>query len=133
MRNPSDFGNVLSYFYGPQNAKKFKDLLSEHLSIAGNLVNAAKNGNNEEVKKYEQDWYANAAEIADFLSSLNPYWKKEDWNALLSDHLNMTEQEAVNRLKGNYAEDIAIYDSIENEALKMADYMADGILNQFGY
>ena len=43
----------------------------------------------------------------------------------------MTENEAVQRLKGEYAKDIAQYGMIEDEALMMADYMAGGIAKQF--
>ena len=46
----------------------------------------------------------------------------------------MTEDEAVLRLNRRYAEDIENYDRIEGQALEMADYMAQGIINQhFNY
>ena len=45
-------------------------------------------------------------------------------------HLEMTEEEATLRLQGNYAADIKVFDKIENEALKMANYMFDGIVNR---
>ncbi len=40
----------------------------------------------------------------------------------------MTEKEATLRLQGNYAADINMFDNIETEAYKMADYMFDGII-----
>lgn len=45
-------------------------------------------------------------------------------------HLKMTEKEAALRLQGEYEEDIRVFDEIEMEALKMADYMSCGIINQ---
>ena len=45
----------------------------------------------------------------------------------------MTEQEATLRLAGKYAEDVKLYDMIEQEALKMADYMFYGLINNFNY
>lgn len=47
---------------------------------------------------------------------------------MLYSHLKMTEKEAVLRLQGNYTADIKMFDSIENEAFKMADYMFCGII-----
>lgn len=44
----------------------------------------------------------------------------------------MTEKEAELRLKKEYPKDIEMFDSIEKEALEMADNMANGILRQFG-
>lgn len=49
---------------------------------------------------------------------------------MLYSHLEMTEKEAVLRLGGNYLTDIKIFHEIEEEALKMADYMFCGILKQ---
>lgn len=43
----------------------------------------------------------------------------------------MTENEAALRLAGRFPEDIAEFNSIEQEALKMADYMTEGFVCQF--
>ena len=48
---------------------------------------------------------------------------------MLYSHLEMTENEATLRLQWNYSADIEVFDDIENEALKMADYMICGIIS----
>ncbi len=131
LRNPGDFANELRQFYGNDVAKKFEALFTDHLLIAARLVNHAKNGDMEDVKDDRKKWYENADEIADFLASINPYWSKREWQAMMYDHLKMTENEATKRLTSQYAADIAQYDDIENGALKMADSMANGITKQF--
>lgn len=131
LRNPTDFANELRPYYGDDAARKFETLLTDHLLIAARLVNHAKDGDAEAVKDDRKKWYENADQIADFLSSINPYWNKRDWQAMLYDHLKMTENEATKRLTSQYAADIAQYEDIEKQALKMADYMADGIMKQF--
>lgn len=131
LRNPEDFASVLRMFYGHEKANKFKELFTEHLLIAAALVNAAKAGDAKAVEVNRIKWYKNAEDIAIFLSGINPYWNKNEWLIMLDDHLKMTELEAVQRLKGQYTEDIATYAEIENMALKMADYMAMGIKKQF--
>jgi len=95
------------------------------------LVNVAKNGDASKADEARKKWYVNADEISSFLASINPYWDESTWKNLLYDHLQMTEKEAALRLSENYADDVAIYDTIEAEALTMADYMFYGIANQF--
>lgn len=131
LQNPADFAEALTPFYGARNADRFQALLRQHLLIAGDLVNAAKAGNTAAVGEKRREWYRNAEEIAGFLARINPYWEEEAWRQLLFDHLEMTEREAVLRLGGRYAEDIRIFESIEQEALDMADEMAEGIFRQF--
>jgi hypothetical protein len=131
LRNPSDFANELQKFYGPDKSKKFETLLTEHLLIAAKLVNAVKAKDPKSAEDARKKWYQNADEIALFLSSINPYWSKQEWENMLYEHLKMTENEAKYRLSSQYASDIAEYEEIENQALKMADYMVEGIRKQF--
>jgi hypothetical protein len=46
------------------------------------------------------------------------------------EHLNLTTQEAVARLHGDWAADIKAYDSVHQQILKMADGLT-GIVRQF--
>jgi len=131
LQNPVDFARVLKPFYGQQASMKFERLLRNHLLIAANLVNAAKAGNTDETDKQRKLWYANAGEIAKFLSCINPCWSKTEWRNLLFDHLRMTENEAGFILTGQYEKGIKEYDAVQAEALKMADVMTSGILKQF--
>lgn len=131
LQNPSDFAKVLRPFYGEQKASQFEMLLTDHLMIAAQLVNAAKAGDTKTANEQRIKWYANADAIASFLSSINPFWSAKIWQTMLYDHLKMTENEAVYLLTGKYAESVAEFDRIEDQALKMADYMAQGIINQF--
>ncbi|HWQ59099.1 MAG TPA: LysM domain-containing protein [Clostridia bacterium] len=131
LRNPKDFEAALRPFYGEANAAKFAKLFTEHLTIAAELVNAAKAGNSAAAADAEKRWYANADQIAAFLASINPYWSAEEWRKMLYDHLAMTKTEAVDILTGKYADSIEVFDRIEKEALMMADEMTWGIVKQF--
>jgi len=127
LQNPSDFAEGLRVFYGNQKANQFKDLFTQHLLIAAELVNAAKQGDEKKVDTTRKNWYENADAIALFLADINPNWNQKEWQALLYSHLKMTEAEAVYRLSGKYEEDVKLFDSIEDQALKMADYMYYGL------
>ena len=131
LRNPSDMANVLKPFYGNKKAMQFKCLMEHHLTIAAQLITAAKAGNKKAAAKAKEMWYENADDIAAFLSSVNPYRIEDDFKNMLYEHLSLTEKEALARLAGNYPKDIALYDEIENQALAMADEFSAGIIKQF--
>lgn len=131
LRNPEDMANAIRPYYGNENADKFSNLIKEHLLIAAGLVEAAKAGNNSAAAEAEKNWYDNADEIAAFQSSINPYWKNSNLTAMWHEHLSVTKDDAVARLTGNYSADVENFDKIANIANDMADYWADGIINQF--
>ena len=66
LENPGDFANALKIFYGEKKADEFKKLLTEHLKIGGDLVNADKDMNTAKANELRKKWYANADEIAEF-------------------------------------------------------------------
>lgn len=131
LQNPGDFAEVLRQFYGAAKAAEFEKLFTEHLTIAGELVTAAKNGEAQKAAEARNRWYQNAEEIAALLSCMNPCRNFSKWQKMLFDHLAMTENEAVFRLGGRFREDIAEFNRIEAEAMRMADCMTDGIITQF--
>lgn len=131
LQNPVNFQKALIPFYGNKIASQFSDLLKSHLVIAAQLVKASKAGDEKAAADAEKKWYANADEISRFLSTINPYWSQEVWQQMLYKHLALTKSEAVDMLTKNYAEGIKVYDEIENQALQMADLMAEGLVKQF--
>lgn len=131
LRNPADFANALRTFYGDEVAQSFAELLTAHLTIAAELVNAAKAGDTNAVANAEQRWFDNATQIAEFLGSINPNWSTEDWSAMMNEHLELIRDYTLELINQNYEASISIADDIEAQALEMADMMAEGIAMQF--
>jgi hypothetical protein len=131
LRNPRDFQAALEPFYGPQIAAEFARLLTEHLTIAAELVQAANAGDTVAAADAERRWYMNADEIARFLARINPFWSQREWREMLHDHLALTKAEALAILAMNIEQGILIFDQTELQAMGMADLMTEGIVRQF--
>ncbi len=131
LSNQDDIGNAVKPFYGEAGGKELTRLLKEHITTAADLLKAAKAGDNSAFDAANKKWSANADEISDFLSKANPNWKLNDMKKMMHDHLTFTTDEAVARLKKDYAADVKAYDKVHNEILMMADMLTDGLIKQF--
>jgi hypothetical protein len=131
LQNQDDIGNAVKPFYGEAGGTELARLLREHITVAADLLKAAKAGNNPAFETANKKWIANADEISGFLSKANPNWKLENMKKMMHDHLNLTTEEAVARLKKDYAADVKAYDKVHDEILLMADMLTDGIIKQF--
>jgi hypothetical protein len=131
LKNQEDIGNAIKPFYGDQAGNQLTSQLKDHITIAVDLLEAAKSGNSTALEQIEKKWYANADEIATFLSVANPNWTKEDMLNMLNEHLSLTKTEAVARLTGDYATDVTTFDALYKHAISMGDEFTVGIVKQF--
>jgi hypothetical protein len=132
LRNQDDIGDAIKPFYGDAAGEQLSALLRQHIIGAAALLNAAKAGDAAAVESASTAWYANADDIAAFLSSANARaWPLEEMKAMMRDHLDLTLAEAVARLQGRYGDDAAAYDQIHGQILHMADMLSSGIISQF--
>jgi hypothetical protein len=132
LQNQVDIGNAIKPYYGDEAGEKLTALLKEHITTAAEIVTAAKAGDTTKMTDANRRWFANADAIAAFLSGANPKnWPSGEMKAMMHEHLNQTTAEVQARLKGDWAADIAAYDRVHEQILRMADMLSDGIINQF--
>src|SRR5688572_10097066 len=132
LRNQSDIGNAVKTYYGNEAGDKLTALLRDHITIAAELVGAAKAKDNAKVADARTRWNANSDEIATFLSGANPRnWPAADMKKMMREHLDLTTAEATARLSGNWAADIAAYEKVHDQILHMSDMLSSGIIKQF--
>lgn len=132
LANQVDIGNALKPFYGEAAGAQVTALLRDHILTAAELIAAAKAGDDTGIEAAATAWYANAHDIAVALHGLNPdHWPLADLDSMMREHLDLTLAEAVARLEGRYADDIAAYDRVHTGILAMADMLSDGIVAQF--
>jgi hypothetical protein len=132
LKNQEDIGNGIRPFYGDEAATKLTALLKDHITIAADVVAASKSGQSAKADAASKKWTANADEIAAFLAGANPTaWPLEAGKAMMREHLDLTTSEVKARLAKDWEADIAAYERVREQALKMADMLSDGIRRQF--
>jgi len=132
LQNQVDIGNAIKPFYGDAAGDKLTALLKEHIVTAAEVVAAAKAGDKAKLDDANKRWYANADQIAAFLSGANSKnWPAAEMKSMMHEHLDLTTAEAVARLHGDWAADIKAYDQVHEQILHMADGLSAGIMKQF--
>jgi hypothetical protein len=132
LQNQVDIGDAVKPFYGDAAGEKLTALLNDHILIAAELIDAAKAGQTDKKDDASKRWYANADEIASFLSGANPKnWPPNEMKSMMHEHLDLTTAEVVAHLTKDWVADVAAYDKAREQILKMADMLSSGIVKQF--
>lgn len=131
LKNQDDIGNSIKPYYGEEAGNALAKLLRGHIEIAGQVVEAAKNDNKDDLEKYNKLWHENADAIAKLLSDANPNWPNAAVKDILYKHLQFITDQVNSRIKKDWDADIAAYDKGEDHMLMFADIVSDGIMKQF--
>ncbi len=132
LANQADIGDAVASFYGARAGDQLTALLEAHINLAVPVLQAAKAGDQAALDKALADWYANAQDIADFLSAANPRnWDRETMREMMATHITQTVAYASDVLGGDYPSAIAKYDQAQAHMSDMADMLSAGIIAQF--
>jgi hypothetical protein len=125
---PTGFYYYMNMFFGQAIAEQFINLLSQHIIIFASLINALKDGNQQEANLRQSDWLGNASSISSFLAQINNTWNINQWQSLLNRYLEMLLDEVIAIMSSNYQNEVAIYDRLQYQSLLTADYMSRGVI-----
>ena len=132
LQNQRDIGAAMVPFYGQTAGDRLTKLLLTHINDAVPVLQAAQSGDTAALNKAINAWYANAKQIADFLSAANPkYWPASVTEPMLKEHITQTTAYSVDLLKGDYAQAITDYGKAEQHMAMLADTLSKGIIAQF--
>jgi hypothetical protein len=132
LENQTDIGDAVKPFYGEAAGDELTRQLRLHILIAADVVAAARAGDQVELADAQARWMSNADDISAVLNSVNPkHWDLATMKAEMHKHLDLTTQEAVARLQGNWTADVAAYDQIHEHILHMSDLLSNGLVKQF--
>ncbi|MGH9949293.1 MAG: hypothetical protein ACRD6X_19140 [Pyrinomonadaceae bacterium] len=132
LQNQKEMGAAIVPYYGKDAGDSLAALLTTHIQQAVPVLKAAKAGDKVALDKALTDWYANADEIAVFLSKANPKnWKESATKPMMKAHISQTTAYSVDILKGDYAQAVKDYDEAYHHMMMLADTLTDGIVKQF--
>lgn len=132
LQNQADMGNAVRPFYGDAAANQLTTLLKAHITNFVAFFQAVKGGDPAAIASTQAAVYANAQQVADFLSAANPKnWPQDTMRAMMKEHIDQTIVYGGDEMTGKYADGIAVYDQAESHMLMMADLLANGIIAQF--
>jgi hypothetical protein len=132
LRNQTDIGNAIKPFYGRAAGDRLSVLLHGHITIAVDLLKAAKAGDASAFSAAKKRWYANANAIADFLAHANPRsWPDPVMRHDMRVHLDQTLTEAADELQGHFRAGVRDYEAVHRHILAMADMLSNGIMEAF--
>jgi hypothetical protein len=132
LQNQVDIGDAIKPFYGDAAGTELTSLLHDHITIAVEILQAAKAGDTAAFNDANTRWYENANAIADFLANANPrFWPQQVMRDDMKVHLDQTLAEASDELGGDYTASVNDYDAIHLHILDMADMLSNGIIGEF--
>lgn len=131
LKNQEAIGNSIRPFFGDIAADTFTSLLKEHANIATNMMKSIKEGYLNKEANFEIDAVINADNISTFLSTINPYFSKEDLSDLFKSHILLLKYQFIARMNGDYNADILYFDMGLHHILTIADCLFRGIIERF--
>jgi hypothetical protein len=131
LQNQVDIGNSIKPYYGDAAGNQLTKLLTEHIVIAGQIVDALMKGDQAGAAKFNKEWYRNADDIAKFLSKANPNWSEKEMKDMLYMHLKLVTEEVAARFKKDWAGEIVVFEKNKDHMRMFADEITNGIMKQF--
>ncbi|HYC27794.1 MAG TPA: hypothetical protein VEB42_03245 [Chitinophagaceae bacterium] len=132
LKNQKDIGAAIVPYYGQAAGDTLAALLTTHISQAPPVLQAAKDNNQAALDAALAAWYANAEDIADFLSAANPQqWPQAHLRDEMKGHIDQTTTYAVHLLQQDYTKAVTDYETAFNHMMHLADELSEGIAKQF--
>lgn len=131
LKNQEDIGALFGTFYGATTRTQTTTLLKEHITIAVEVVAAAKAGDQAKLAQANERWHRNFVELAALLRRINPHFPYDQTLKMLNDHLALLTVALTSYLAGDFPRSVIDNDAYIHEILTMADHFSKGIIAQF--
>jgi hypothetical protein len=131
LRCGDEFGTTLDEYYSRRTARRVAKLLQRHVTVAIDLVEAARHGDRTKYGDIDSVWASNGEEFVDELCARNLSWAREElvfkWDLVRS----LTRRDLAARLEPNFDHDVDLFDQLLTANISFGDVVTDGILRQF--
>lgn len=131
LHTPEDIAEVFDNFYSQATINQLTQLLTEHTQLAGQIMAAMKDKDEQKAEQLERQWYQNAEKIARLLANTNPKYSYDELLQMLSTHLDLLRRQMRAELDKEYEEAIRVFDENENHLMELADELTKGLWQQF--
>ena len=131
MQTPSDIAAVFEKFYSMPIVNQIRQMLMEHVRLAGELAAAMQSNNMEQATQLENQLNQNADQIARMLANTNAKYDYEELRRMLRMHLGLLKNTMTAELNGEHKEAIRKVDENQMHLMEMADVLTEGLLEQF--
>ena len=128
LETADEITDVFARYLPIATTRQLRNLLTEHIEIAGQIIQALKAKNMSDYDALVKEWYRNANQMAALFASHNPYFESRETRNMLLIHLDLTREEIEQQVNGEYEQSIDVFRDVEQQALAMADYFARGLL-----
>lgn len=135
LETADEITDVFARYLPIATTRQLRNLLTEHIEIAGQIIQALKAKNMSDYDALVQEWYRNANQMATLFANYNPYFESRETRNMLLNHLDLTREEIEQQVNGEYEQSIDVFRDVEQQALAMADYFWEvyQVLNQLKY
>lgn len=128
LETADEITDVFARYLPIATTRQLRNLLTEHIEIGGQIIQALKAKNMTDYDALVQEWYRNANQMAALFANYNPYFESRETRNMLLNHLDLTREEIEHQVNGEYEQSIDVFRDVEQQALAIADYFARGLL-----
>ena len=128
LETADEITDVFARYLPIATTRQLRNLLTEHIEIGGQIIQALKAKNMSDYDALVKEWYRNDNQMAALFASHNPYFESRETRNMLLNHLDLTREEIEQQVNGEYEQSIDVFRDVEQQALAMADYFARGLL-----
>lgn len=128
LQNQIDIGNYVKPVIGEKNGDMLSSLLKDHILAAAGAVTAVKGGNKTAIDVAVKKVFDNGAQVAKFLSSLNPNkLPYNDMFKMFNMHLQYVLDMTTEHANKEYDKEYKTYDMYYNHMLGFSDTLNNAL------
>ena len=132
LANQVEIGDAIKPYFGEEAGDQLSALLTEHIQLAVPVLTAARDGDSEALDAALADWYTNAEDVAEFVTSAGPTaWPLSVTSPMLKGHIDSTVVYATALLEGDFAAAIVEFDRAYDHMMMLSEALSAGIIAQF--
>ncbi|MBR0598495.1 hypothetical protein [Sinanaerobacter chloroacetimidivorans] len=124
LNEPNDTHEIMSTFFGEDNANKYENLLIRLINCFVLLAEAMHINNVQQANENYQCLIKFTDDISTFFYELNPLTNLDDWRELFREYVDMLYREIYTIISGNFIGDIELFDSIMELSYRIANHIS---------